>query len=88
MTREEFEIAKATPMCRKCMQRAESILRKDLPRRPVMTESYSLGKPRLTTVYQREYSDLCFYHAREREREDVNWRRLRFREGRERNDTI
>jgi len=80
MTREEFEIARVTPICRKCMQRAETILLKDEPRRAIMTESYSLGKPRLTTSYQREYSDLCFFHTREEKYEYTNWRGVRFGE--------
>lgn len=78
MTREEFEIARVAPICRKCMQRAESILLKNEPRHYVMTESYSLGKPRLTTIYQREYSDLCFYHARQKELDRANFRMRRF----------
>jgi len=80
MTKEEFAIAKLTPMCRKCMQRAESRLLKDLPRRKVLTESYSLGKPQYTFIYQREYTDLCFYHRNNEDEKDKNYRMRRFYE--------
>lgn len=77
MTREEFELAMVTPMCKKCLQRAESILLKDEPRRAIMTESHYLEKPRLTTSYRRKYSDLCFYHARVQEDRYTNFRVIR-----------
>lgn len=64
MTQEEYEIAKLSPMCRKCCQRAESVQHPDKVRH-VMTMSNCHGKPVPITIPLKIWTDLCFYHTQQ-----------------------